>query len=39
MIFFDTRVELLDDILLKLSCVGCLHGLFVVEVVHVVDCN
>ena len=39
MISFDASIDFLDDDLLKLSRIGCLHGLVLVEVVHVVACG
>ena len=31
-LLFDLSIYLLDDGLLKLSCVGCLHGVILLEV-------
>ena len=38
-IYFDVSIDFLDDGLLKLSHVGCLHGFMLVEVVLVVACS
>ena len=39
MILFDVSVNFLDDDLLKVSRVGCLYGLMLVEVFHIVACG
>ena len=37
--FFNVSVNFLDDGLLKLSCIGCIHGLMELDIVHVVACG
>ena len=39
MLSFNVIVDILDDGLLKLSCIGCLHGSILVEVFRVVSCG
>ena len=37
MLLFGVSIVFLDNVLLKLSRVSCLHGFMLAEVVHVVD--